>query len=76
MADNMREAAREAVEAAKAAVGARESKKVYEMCGTDQTTVGKLAAALLRWDTARLEGKVRKLEAEAALARLKGRSGD
>jgi len=73
MADNMRDAAKEAVEAAKAGVGVRESKRVYEMCGTDQTTVGKLAVALLQWDTARMEAEVRRLEAEVALARLKGR---
>jgi len=76
MADNMRDAAKEAVEAAKAAVGAREDKKVYEMCGTDQTTVGTLAVALLRWDMVRKEAEIRRLEVEATLARLKGKAGD
>jgi len=75
MADNMRDAAKEAIEAAKAAVSAPGGKKVYEMCGTDQTTVATLAVALLQWDTMRMEAEIRRLEAEAALAKLKGKAG-
>jgi len=76
MANDMRDAAKEAVEAARAAVGGPEGKKVYEMCSTDQTTVAKLAVALLQWDTARLESEARRLEGEATLAKLKGKTGD
>lgn len=52
-----------AVAAAKAAMGADET-SLYDMNGTDQGNVTALAAALIRWDAARMA-------AEAAESRRK-----
>ena len=56
--------AKRAMAAAKAAMGAREDKDVYDMNSTDQGNVAAFAAALVRWDAARLA-------AEAAESRRK-----
>lgn len=64
---NMGEIAKEAVEAAKTALGVRANKDVIDMCGSDVECVSRLTDALLRWDAARLEAAGRRFEAESKL---------
>lgn len=62
--NNIEDVANRATAAALAAMGAAKDKSVYALCGTDQTNVTALAAALIHWDAARMA-------AEAAESRRK-----
>ena len=62
--NNIKDVAKRATAAAKAAMGVDEDRDVYNLGNTDQTNVTALAVALIHWDAARMA-------AEAAESRRK-----
>lgn len=70
----MQKIALDAIKAAMDALGF-ESRTTCSLLQSERAAVIGLTAELLKWDTACAMAKARKLEAEAELAKIKGRGG-